>query len=597
MPLLALKFSVKSHSPRLAQNLLWVALVRLILVTVGLVLAMLQSRRQLALGNEAWRYLAIGLIYGYSVIGIALLRKTSRYLELYSLVHIVLDTCVVTGVVFITGGADSVLAFMYVLVVLEGSLVMLTAGAVAAVASGTLLFGLVILLQLDQGLTVLPVVVPHEALFLFFIHTIGVVLVGYLASRLATKLHLADQRLAEQEEDLARLSEMQTAILRALPAGLITVSPDGYIAFGNESAHTILHEQSGSLVGRPLAAVLGPVSEVIQLTHMSQRPQSTRIRHETPMVLHDETEIQLGFSLAPLLEPEAWTARVPLSRTSSILYPASCPLNSDVFVSAAVGTVVVFQDVTEIVRLQEAVAQAERLALVGKFAAGLAHEVRNPLASMCASIEVLKHKLRPPEELQRLMRNIVHESGRLNYLVQDFLSLARPPQLQLERVDIGVLVQDVLSMFGYDQLMRTIRLKLCCSTQVEAMVDAHLIRQVVWNLLRNAAEAMSEVDDAVLSIAVGQDRTGVKVEIADNGVGMSEAQRRQAFEPFYTTKKEGSGLGLAITQSIMQAHGGEFILCSAPGVGTVVTLFLPESLPDVPARDSEPQPLMVGEVR
>lgn len=536
------------------------AVVRVVLVTAGLGLAFWQFRQRPprdASDIATWQYIIIGIAYGLGLIGILALRK-GRFLELVAYSQVIADAFIVTAVVTLTGGAESVFAFTYVFVVLEGSLVLLTPGAIVSTGLGTVFFGTVILLQIGRVLPgVLPPVVETHAVFTFAIHSTGVGLVAFLASHLATKLRIAGRRLAEREEDLERLRELHAAILRALPAGLLTVAPDGRIRFGNESAHAILHRGPGQLVGRPLAEVLPEVAAV----HEGYRPAApakgppSHTRHEAAVVLDDGQSIRLGFSLAPLS------------------------------MSDGPSTIVVFQDVTEVVRLEEAVERAERLALVGKFAAGLAHEVRNPLASMCASIDVLEQSLNPPEPMKRLMQNVVREAARLDRLIRDFLALARPRKLSFTRVDLATLVGGVLEMFENDRAMQGIKVDARLEPDVTASVDPDLVKQVIWNLVRNAAEAMQSGDEGgTLTVVVRGDPQGPTIEVSDTGPGLTDDQLRRAFDPFYTTKPDGSGLGLAISQSIINAHAAELRLEGRPSAGAKVTLrFQPSALTlDVP---------------
>lgn len=614
-------------------SLLWVGMARVVLVSVGLVLTFVHPQQAVLEGQSSpsvWHYLAVALAYGYSLVGILILRK-SKYLWVLAHVQLVADTCVVTLVVLATGGVESVFTFIYVLVVLEGSIVLLRPGAWVAAASCSMFYGTVVVLQFDKGLP--PVLNPApsvDAFFAYFIHTLGVVLVAILSSQLATKLKKADELLAEQEEDLAWLSEMQGAILRALPAGLLTVGPDGIIKFGNESAHHILHVSLGSLVQQKLSRFLSPVSEVLSQIDLNRPERPLRSRHEASVELNDGTQIRIGFSLAPLLREEqerahswrtpssergrtgsgertaksgrpsleqlesSWPASVLRTRKDSVNVQTSAPKSHS---SSIEGTVIIFQDVTEIVRLEEAVSRSEQLALVGRFAAGLAHEVRNPLAAMCASIDVLEQKLRPPPEMERLMRNIVHEAGRLEHLIQDFLTLARPQQLGVTRVEIGELLEDVLAIFRNDRLMSNVNLEFHRENFAEAALDHDLVRQVVWNLLRNSAEALQEVQAPMLRVTVEVGVDGPQLTIADNGPGMSEESLKHALEPFYTTKRNGSGLGLAITQSIIQAHGGEFELQSLLGQGTVAVVRFPKEHPSLPPCLTTMESESVSEVR
>jgi two-component system sensor histidine kinase PilS (NtrC family) len=540
-------------------------------VTLGLLLVswqLRQSRLESEVDLASWKYVVIGLAYGFGLVGIVALRK-GRWLRQVAYGQVAADAAIVTAVVFMTGGAESVFAFTYVFVVLEASMTLLRPGAILAFGLATLFFLVVLLLQATRFVPeVLRPVADSHVLFAFLVHTSGVGLVAVLAGGLANNLRIAGRRLAEREEDLERLEALQGAILRALPAGLLYVDASGVIRFGNEAANGILRRGAGELVGQPLSRVLPGVAEAQSASGSGEhgrRPAGLLRRRETTLVLPDGEPVRVGFSLAPLAE------------------------------DASTSTIVVFQDLTEVARLEEAVGRAERLALVGKFAAGLAHEVRNPLASMCASIDVLEQTLDPPESMKRLMTNVVREASRLDHLIKDFLTLARPRKLTFARLELGALVEGVLGMFENDELARELSVEARVEKGVFANADPDLLRQVMWNLVRNAAEAMQGRGGGALSVDVREGRQGPVIEVADTGPGVDEERRRRVFDPFYTTKSEGSGLGLAICQSIVHAHGGEIELDSKPGQGTRVTVQLSRAVPtlDVTLDDYTPSPELI----
>ncbi|MEO1335733.1 MAG: ATP-binding protein, partial [Myxococcota bacterium] len=276
-----------------------------------------------------------------------------------------------------------------------------------------------------------------------------------------------------------------------------------------------------------------------------QRDPSERGRFEVGADRPDGSRIRLGFSFAPLA--------VDAGESSAM---------------------VVFQDLTDIVRLKEAVERAERLATVGKFAAGLAHEVRNPLASMCASIDVLKESIDPPPAMKRLMNNVVREADRLNALITDFLAFARPRPLRAEPVELASMLRSIMSVFSHDQLLAHTSVQWQVTPGIRAMIDSDLIRQVIWNLVRNAAEATPQGQITLICRKEGDKPV---VRIRDDGPGIPPEQLAKIFDPFYTTKEGGTGLGLAIAHSIIEAHGGELNVDSELGQGTEISLLLPEA--------------------
>ncbi len=532
----------------LTRKLLLLVGIRVALVTV--VLGLLFVRVQLQPPEDhselgTWQYVLIGFTYVVSLGNIFALKRPGWLLPL-AYGQIVLDTVIVSVVVFMTGGVESVFSFAYLFVVLGGATTLYRQGTIVASIFSFVLFGLIYGLQVDNRVTqILPKIGVAGATFSFLSLSFGLILVALLGGVLAEKLRITDRQLAQKSGALLRLEELHAAILRSLPAGLMTVDAEGVIHYANEAAMTILQLSLPELKGRHLNEIVPAMEEAwhrrleIELDGTGQRHEGT---HQRP----DESQIRVGFSFAPL----------------------------NLMPGTGAASIVVFQDVTKIARLEEAVERAERLATVGKFAAGLAHEVRNPLASMCASIDVLKGALQPPEPMQRLMNNVVKEAERLNQLITDFLSLARPRQLSLKPTQLSDLVQDVSMVFAHDQKMKGIELKSDLSPEMQTSVDDKLLRQVLWNLMRNAAEAMSGQEHAQLLLRTYSQEGRAVIEINDNGPGLSPTRLKRVFDPFYTTKEGGTGLGLAISHSIIEAHGGKLEIDSEEGKGTRLCIHL-----------------------
>ena len=233
------------------------------------------------------------------------------------------------------------------------------------------------------------------------------------------------------------------------------------------------------------------------------------------------------------------------------------------------GLVVVVEDVTQLRHMEEVVEREERLAAVGRLAAGLAHEIRNPLASLSGSIQLLQDETSSP-----LHAIVLREVEHLNGLVEEFLDIARPLHLRPEPTDVVAILQDVVTSFAQDQ-----RYKDRCSVVLKAedvpsfQLDGNRVRQVLWNLLLNAAQAIPETGRIEVSVAL--DAEALVVSVADEGVGIARDRLDRIFDPFYTTRTGGTGLGLANVERIVRAHGGEVGVNSTQGKGTTFTLRFP----------------------
>lgn len=541
------------ESGELARKLAIVAFIRVLIVTVsfGALFILIQSRPGRGEGEiRTWHYALIGAAYGLSFVYAVALRYRWGVLPL-AYAQIVLDTLMVSVLVSMTGGIESVFTFVYVFTVLGASTTLYRRGAVVATISYVLMLGTVVLLQVDDEVRLLASVDFGRAMFSFFMYSLGIGLVAFLSSALAEKAKITGRRLAEKQSDYARLEELHAVILRSLPAGLMTIDEMGFVRFANEAALLILRRSRESTIGAALADVVPCMARELECARpMEMGNEATRERFEGSFVREDGRSIRIGFSFAPLGGG-----------------------------GGAKGSIAVFQDVTELVRLKDAYERAERLATVGKLAAGLAHEVRNPLASICASIDVIKGSLEPPEPMKRLMANVVKEADRLNALITDFLAFARPRELQIKTVDLSTVVASVVDVLKNDQLFRSCKLDLSLESGLRASIDADQIRQVVWNLARNAAEAMatpSRSSTGVLSVKTRSRAQFAEILIRDTGPGIPPEHMKRIFDPFYTTKPRGSGLGLAITHSIVEAHGGRILLESRPGEGTEALVSLPQ---------------------
>ncbi|MBI2373482.1 MAG: PAS domain-containing protein [Deltaproteobacteria bacterium] len=521
----------------LASKLSIVSALRILLVTVSLGASLLLGTTE---EHASWQYTLIITAYAVS-IAYALGLRYRVAVRAFAIVQVVIDSILASALVLMTGGVDSVFVFAYVFVVIGAAMTLFRRGTILAVLGCLAIFGVISLVQSTPGISYLPEATAERAMLSMLSNSIALSLVGVLASTLAENLRSAGARLAQRESDFERLERLHAAILKSLPAGLMTVDDTGAIRYANESARAILKRSPDQLLGSPLESIVPGVSEAWSRL---QGPPNARERFETAHHRPDGALIRIGFSFAPLGMSDVGGA-----------------------------VIVVFQDLTDIAKLKEAVERAERLAAVGNLASGLAHEIRNPLASMCASIHVLRGALAPPEHLAQLMENVFREADRLNNLITDFLAFARPRPIAPRDLDLGQLVGSVVDVFetGLDP-NRSFTVERHFEPSLVVPVDADAIRQVLWNLLRNAAQAVPTGGRVRVRTRRGHETAEIVIE--DDGAGIPQDQLRSIFEPFFTTKAGGTGLGLPIAQSIVAAHHGR-ILVSSSERGTEFVVQLP----------------------
>lgn len=232
----------------------------------------------------------------------------------------------------------------------------------------------------------------------------------------------------------------------------------------------------------------------------------------------------------------------------------------------------------ELKAMENHVKRVEKMAYMGEMAAGLAHEIKNPLASLVGSIQLLKEEGGYDPDHQRLMNIILRETDRLSTLVNDFLFFARPPSGKPERLNLKTTIEDIVSLFGKDHARssRCILRKHLEDDCWVVMDQAHL-RQILWNLLLNAAEAIA--DNGVIEIKTSKlKNSDIRIQISDNGCGMPANVVQSIFDPFYTTKSEGTGLGLSIVHRILEAYDGRLDVNSREGEGTCFSLIIKQTV-------------------
>ncbi len=507
----------------LYRKLVWLTLFRLITITVLLGgIAVITWQAGLDVGRAASPlYGLIVLTYAAS-IATALLLRGGRGLGAVAYGQIGLDVALAAGVVAVTGRTDSVFVFLFSIAVVNGAILLFARGAAVAVAGALAAY---LWLALGSG-------APRPAGTVLFGHGAAFLATGALASYLAQLLRRTGERLAVSESDLAFVTALHESIVQSVASGLVTLDAAGRITFMNRAAEEI--------TGWRLEAVRGqPASGRLAAFRAGAR------RGETDFENARGERLRLGYTHFPLLARNG----------------------------REMGSAVLFQDLTEMHAMEERMRRSERLAELGRVTAGLAHELRNPLASMSGSVELLKAGAGLGDEERRLMEIVLREAGRLNQLVTRLLEWSRPAPLRREVTDLGRLLGETLAVFQNDRAAGRVRLETDLRPAVAAC-DPDQIRQVLWNLLANAAQAMDGTGGRI-RVSCAAEGDGAWVAVADDGPGIRPGDLPRVFEPFFTTKREGTGLGLATVQRIVDAHGGTIEVESAPGRGATFTVRLP----------------------
>jgi two-component system sensor histidine kinase PilS (NtrC family) len=493
-------------------------------------------------GVEAYLYWIIAGLYVASLISVMLLRQR-RFLRGLAHAHIAADVLAATGLVYLTGGPESIFTILYPLAIVNGAIGLGRRGAVLGASAASLSF-CALVWGLESGIigpTATYMTHPSTSLprlaLIVVLNLSAFLLAGALSSLLAEQLQGARAQLAERQTRLDKLEAMYSAIVKSISSGIVTVDEQGRITYLNRAGTEITGLTEQQAVGQLLQDAIPALTDALDRSTWTGRQ-----RNEALLRGPDGRERVLGWAAARLAE-------------------------------GIDGNVIVFQDLTDFRRMEEAMRRADRLAVVGGLAAGLAHEVRNPLAAMCGSIELLSLSSSLGDHERRLMQVVRAEGERLEHLVKDFLAFAKPASPHLAAVDAGPLVRETVEVFRREATLKGISLALDADASVWLSVDANQIKSVLWNLLGNARDATEKGGRIAVRLRrqIGQ----ALLEIEDSGQGISAEDLPRIFDPFFTTKAGGTGLGLAIVHRIVEAHGGRIAVRSEPGRGSIFSVTLP----------------------
>ena len=513
---------------------------------------------------QSTHYVLIALIYFLSFIYAILIKHTKNLLRL-AYFQLSVDTLLVTAIIYATGGIESIFSFLYILVIIGGSIILYRRGGMIIASASSILYG--ILLDLHYYGVIHPLGsrqdYPGEyqssyILYMIIVNIAAFYLVAFLSSYASEKARRSGVELKAKQEDLSKLEALNEWIIKSIASALITVDERNRIILFNPAAEAIFGVEARDTIGRNLDDVLPFLKEHLQIqgTERRNKEQSVPVPlFDFDYLRPDGEKMFLRGSVSPLTLPEG-------DQKGEILF---------------------FQDMTKMKQIEEEMKKVESLALVGELAAGIAHEIRNPMASISGSIQILKEDLGKDEVRGRLMDIVLREVGRLNHLVSDFLLFARPKAHEIHEFDLNDLITDSLELFKHHRGGKeNLRVKKEFHTPLVIRSDPEQIKQVLWNLFLNATEAMGNggflfirTDLVHSDGSQGRKETLAQVSIRDTGQGFSNKALQHLFTPFFTTKEGGSGLGLAIVKRIVEGLGGEVCGTNHPEGGAEVTIKLP----------------------
>jgi two-component system sensor histidine kinase PilS (NtrC family) len=461
----------------------------------------------------------------------------------------VLDAALITAVVAATGGARSLFTFLYVLSVTASCMLLSRTGGLAIAGTSSALYtGLVF------GRTVFPMTAFLEApkettaleILTMFLNAGTFLIVAIVAGGFAERFQITHEELETRRKDLRDLAAFKDLIFQSVGTGLIAVDLEHVVTAFNRAAEQITGVATADAVGRPWTAVFGDAIPLAAVEPaVAEHPRGAHWR---------ETTVQ---------RPDG--GAVPVRMTFSALEAGD---------GSRVGLIVVCEDLSAIRDMESRMRQADRLATLGRMAANIAHEIRNPLASLTGAMEVLAADTAGATR-ERLAQIVLKESGRLNGIIKEFLEYARPAPLSRERINVAECLDEVLLLLEHRAAPGSLKIIREFSRSLAWSVDPQQFRQAIWNLCLNASQAMP--DGGELRVGAAEHRGRLELSVSDSGEGIGFDDLGHIFEPFFSTKSDGSGIGLALVHRIVQEHGGEIEVHSVRGAGTSFTINLPSA--------------------
>lgn len=447
------------------------------------------------------------------------------------------ESAFITGLIHFTGVNQSIFLFLYLVNIILCGFVFQRRGANILALWTSFLFSFLMIVG--------PELKGQALFFAVGLNNVAFFAVAGLAGYLSEQLDFMGRSLEAQGKDLRALRNLQAIIVDNMATGMITVDETGVCLQANRAAFEILDPVPREIIGRNLDVVvpgsMAGIRATLEKIEGGDRTARLDWIHQNPMQGRQTLELVVS--------------RLPVE-------------------SELKGYIVTFHDLTRVRRLEFAMRQSEKMAAVGQLAAGIAHEIRNPLASMSGSLQLLESGFTSESaEEKKLMRIALREIDRLNNLITEFLDFVRPEVLKEDPVDINLVLRDVLEMAKMNKGLRQ-EIQQSVELKSTKTIPGHRdkLKQAVLNIVMNAYQAMSDAEKPVIEVKSFDRDDSVVVTIRDHGCGIDEVGLRRIFEPFHTTKPKGTGLGLAITHKIIENHQGRIYVESTKGVGTEFTL-------------------------
>ncbi len=548
-----MKFNEKffSKETNLTQKIQTLIIGRLLVIFLLLVASWLYNgggNLKFTIDNfPQYLFLVFLISVGLTIVYFFVLRL-NHYFNWQIRIQFFLDILLITWLVWRTGDLTSPFIMLYIVAIGISSLFLSAMETLLFAAVCVFLFSFLSIAAASGAIRSFGAT-PETSKIVQIIafNVVAFLVVGLLAARLAERRG-SGEKLKETTKTLTNLRLLHERIVESIRSGLITTDLEGNIYTFNATAAEITGLTAEEMCGEKISKLFGDIDLTLEHTLEISETGEHPLRFETDIFTPEDSIVRVGYGISPLI-----------SETGE-----------------AKGLIITFQDLTEIRTMEENVRRKDRLAAVGRVAAGLAHEIRNPLGAMRGAIQVLQSQTPPESSQASLMEIILRESDRLNKIIINFLTYARPRVGNFSEIDVREAINDTFTLLKHSPDVKENHALEAVLPENALMVSADptQLKQIFWNLARNAIQAMS--DGGILTVnleALGKER--IRIQFSDTGCGMSPTQVERLFEPFSDSTTGGTGLGLSIVYQIVRDHNGTINVRSIEGKGTTITVEFP----------------------
>ena len=504
-------------------------------------------------------YFLIALIYFLTFIYIVALKYIKNLFK-FAYLQLLIDTIFITAIIYTTGGIESIFSFLYLLNIISGGIILYRYGGMIIASFSSILYGAFLDLSYYGLINPISYRFPYiqeyqrsEIFYMILVNVAAFYLVAFLSGFLSEQIQKSRAEVKAKQKDIVDLEMLKENIIQNISSGLVALDERNKIIVFNRGAEVIFKIDSKDAIHKDISDIIPHIMPYLKI-HSPHKFSQLSYKGK------EGQQIDLLLNISPLKE-----------------YDGSNK-----------GKILVFQDTTRIREMEQEVKRMEDMAMLGELAAGIAHEIRNPLASISGSIQVLNDSLSKEETHinRRLIEIVLREVSRLDHLVNDFLQFARPQRIEIEEFELNQLIMDTLYLFQNSQSWSEhldIDTKIMSPLTIKS--DPHQLKQIFWNIFLNASEAMPK--GGLISINAQKETNfksssesieSVRIKIEDNGPGLDPKIAKEIFKPFSTTKKDGSGLGLAIVKRLVEGLGGKVSGENMASEGTAITIRLPVSI-------------------